>query len=386
MVNRKKTSLGKINYELTSNTRKLNNTNIYLSIFGCRPPNAASISAPSNTVCTVFSAYILTRILVVDRDDVDLVIVGRRDEGGVTSCFGEPSLSSLRRRGKVPYLSAAIRVALVSMTFDSLGPFVVGHRFSSLGEFGVLHRAAEVFVGLARRAGLSLTRLGRSPVGRMRGLGVRGLGFSGGTGFSRLRALSRVARLGPLGAVTGRGVDALKGVFFCGSANVTLTRRRGLGGAPATEELSEPQPEPQDTTLEAQDREPPPLLNARPHPSTPLSLPAAANASSSTAGRLSRSSDRASSFTSQVSGSTLVSGFPSVFFSLVSNTTPLSFSQAVVGASFSVFASSVLGSSTSSVTNGGSSTGSLPTPMDTLPSSSMAGCSVTCSGNKDKET
>lgn len=277
----------------------------YRSIFGIFPAKASSISFPSSTVCEVFSAYIRTRALIVDREDDDLETVGLLEDGGVPSCLGELSASTSRRlRGNVPYLSAATRVALASEVGVSLGP-IVGHRFSSHGEFGVRHLAAEVFVGFARSAGLSRTRLGKSAVGRIRGLGVSGRGFSGGVGFSRLRARSLVARFGPRGAVTGRGVEDPTGEQRFGSLTFTLTRRLGRGGAPANEELSDPQPEPQDTTLEAHDLDPPPLLSARPHPSTPLSLPAAPSASSSPAGKLSMSpSDLASSNTSQFSFST----------------------------------------------------------------------------------
>lgn len=237
-------------------------------------------------------------------------MVGRRDDGGVLSCFGDPSGSASRRlRGKVAYLSAAALVALASTTVASRGPFE-GHLFSSLGELGVRHLAVDVLVGFARSAGLSRTRLGKSAVGRMRGFGVSGRGFSGGVGFSRLLARSRVARLGPRGAVTGRAVVVPTGELRFGSVTLTLTRRRGRGGAPARDELSEPQPEPHDTTLEAHDRDPPPLLRARPQPSTPLSLPAAPSTSSSPAGRLSRSPrDLASSFGSLGSGSKNVVSF-----------------------------------------------------------------------------
>lgn len=257
------------------------------------------MSVPTKTVCEIFSAYILTRVLVADLDETDRDTVGLLEEGGVLSCLGEDSGSTSRLlRGKVPYLSAATRVADASAAVDSRWPFV-GHFFSSTGEFGVLHLAADVFVGLARRAGLSRTRFGRSVVGLIRGLGVRGRGFSGGVGFSLLLARSRVARLGPRGAVTGLGPEDPTGELLFGSATVTFTRRRGRGGAPASEELSEPHPEPQETTLDAQERDPPPLLSARPHPSTPLSLPAAPSANSSPAGKLSRSPiERASSIAS----------------------------------------------------------------------------------------
>lgn len=301
--------------------------NTHFSIFGTIPAKADSTSVPSSTVCEVFSAYIRTRVFVVDRDDTDRVTVGLLDDGGVLSCFGDPSVSaSFLRRGRVAYLSAATRVALASATVVNRGPFA-GHLFSSLGEFGVRHLAVEVLVGLARKAGLSRTRLGKSAVGRILGFGVRGRGFSGGVGFSRLLARSRVAKLGPRGAVTGRGVDDPMGELRFGSATVTLTRRRGRGGAPAMEELSEPQPDPQETTLEAQDLDPPPLLRARPHPSTPLSLPAAPSTNSSPAGKLSKSpSERASSFPSQGSCSTKDSLISTVTFfsSLASSTTPLS--------------------------------------------------------------
>lgn len=255
-------------------------------------------------------------------------MVGRRDEGGVPSCLGDPSGSTSRfRLGRVPYLSAAIRAAFVSVTGVSRGPFD-GHRFSSLGEFGVRHLAVEVFVGLARRAGLSRIRFGKSAVGRIRGFGVRGLGFSGGIGFSRLLARSRVAKLGPRGAVTGLGVDDPTGELRFGSVTFTFTRRRGRGGAPASEELSEPQPDPHETTLDAHDLDPPPLLRALPHPSTPLSLPAAPSTSSSPAGKLSRSpSDLASSFTSQGSFSkngSLNTPTDSLSSSTASATIPLS--------------------------------------------------------------
>lgn len=257
---------------------------------------------------------------MVVREEAERVTVGRRDEGGVPSCLGEPSGSASRLlRGSVAYLSAVALVALTSATVVNRGPFA-GHLFSSLGEFGVRHRAVEVLVGFARNAGLSRTRFGKSAVGRIRGLGVSGRGFSGGVGFSRLLARSRVARLGPRGAVTGRGAAELTGELRFGSATLTLTRRRGRGGAPASDELSEPQPEPQDTTLEAHDLDPPPLESARPQPSTPLSLPAAPRASSSPAGKLSRSpNDLASSLGSTGSCSmkgSLGSGvehLPSVF-------------------------------------------------------------------------
>lgn len=240
-----------------------------------------------------------------DREEQDRVTVGRREDGGVPSCRGEPSESASRRLlGNVAYLSAATLVAFASVFVDNRGPFA-GHLFSSLGEFGVRHLAVDVLVGLARRAGLSRTKFGRSAVGRIRGFGVSGRGFSGGVGFSRLLARSRVAKLGPRGAVTGRGgLDPIGEPRF-GSVTLTLTRRLGRGGAPARDELSDPQPEPHETTLEAHDRDPPPLLSARPHPSTPLSLPAAPNASSSPAGKLSRSPrDLASSFASHDSFST----------------------------------------------------------------------------------
>lgn len=242
---------------------------------------------------------------MVERDEAERVTVGLRDDGGVPSCFGEPSGSASRlRRGRVAYLSAATRVAFASVTVVNRGP-LAGHLFSSLGELGVRHRAVEVLVGFARSAGLSRTRLGRSAVGRIRGFGVSGRGFSGGVGFSRLLARSRVARLGPRGAVTGRGAAEPTGELRFGSVTLTLTRRRGRGGAPASDELSEPQPDPHDTTLDAHDLDPPPLLRARPQPSTPLSLPAAPSASSSPAGKLSRSpSDLASSLGSLGSGST----------------------------------------------------------------------------------
>lgn len=261
----------------------------YLSIFGVIPASADSISVPNRMVCEIFSAYILTLVLVVDRDDTDLLTVGRRDVGGVISCFGDPSQSSRLLRGRVPYLSAAIRVAVASAAVrrDPL----VGHFFSLHGEFGVRHLAADVLVGFALSAGLSRTKLGRSVDGRILGLGVSGRGFSGGMGFSRLLARSLVARLGPRGAVAGRGVDVPTGdvLAFWGSVRVTLTRRRGRGGAPANEELSEPHPDPQETTLEAHERDPPPLLKARPHPSTPLSDPAAPKTTSSQTGKLSNS-------------------------------------------------------------------------------------------------
>lgn len=263
---------------------------------------------------------------MAQREDADLETVGLLDVGGVVSCLGEPSVSVSRfLRGKVAYLSEVDRVTVFSGFGVSRGP-LVGHLFSSHGELGVRHRADEVLVGFARNAGLSLTRFGRSPLGLIRGLGVSGRGFSGKVGFSLLLARSLVAKFGPRGAVAGRGVDEPIGELRFGSGTFTFTRRRGRGGAPANEELSEPQPEPHDTTLEAHDLDPPPLLSARPQPSTPLSLPAAPSASSSPAGKLSRSpSDLASSFVSHASCSPndclkIVKGSCST----VSTTTPLS--------------------------------------------------------------